>query len=72
MSIFVSLAHKRVRQTCHGVVSAVALLIDSELWGFVTPVAVNTDAVAEATQKVQPYYAVPTRWATLPELPHTA
>lgn len=49
-----------------------ALLIESELWGFVTPVTVNTDVVAEATRKIQPYYAVPTRWITLDELPHTA
>ncbi|KAJ3555227.1 hypothetical protein NM688_g2696 [Phlebia brevispora] len=59
-------------QTCPEVTSAVALLIDSELWGFVTPVAASTEAAAEATRKIQPYYAVPTRWITLAELPHTA
>ena len=30
------------------------------------------DAVTEATKKVQPYYAVPTKWLALTELPHTA
>ena len=51
---------------------AVTLLIDGELWGFVTPADVDVDAVTEATQKVQPYYAVPTKWYTLDELPHTS
>ncbi len=51
--------------------SAVALLIDAELWGFVTPVSADIELVIEATKKVQPYYAVPTQWVTLAELPHT-
>ncbi|GJF00261.1 nonribosomal peptide synthetase [Phanerochaete sordida] len=59
-------------QTSPLVKDAVAILIDGALWGFVTPADVNIDAVTEATQKVQPYYAVPTRWYALDELPHTA
>ncbi|THH01899.1 hypothetical protein EW026_g863 [Hermanssonia centrifuga] len=58
-------------QTCLVVDSAVALLIDAELWGFVTPVSADIELVIEATKKVQPYYAVPTQWVTLAELPHT-
>lgn len=59
-------------QTCPLVKDAVALLIDGELWGFVTPDDVDVNAVTEATKKSQPYYAVPTRWYALDELPHTA
>ncbi|EKM49537.1 uncharacterized protein PHACADRAFT_153957 [Phanerochaete carnosa HHB-10118-sp] len=59
-------------QTCPLVKDAVALLIDGELWGFVTPANVGFDAVSEATKEVQPYYAVPTKWCALDELPHTA
>lgn len=61
-----------VHQTCPAVHDAVALLIDGELWGFVTPVQADVKAVEEATKKVQPYYAVPTKWYTIDELPHTA
>jgi len=59
-------------KTCAGVQVAVALLVDSELWGFVTPAAVKEEDVIEATKKVQPYYAVPTKFMTMAELPHTA
>ena len=51
---------------------AVALLVNSELWGFVAPANVKEEDVIEATKKVQPYYAVPTRYMMLAELPHTA
>lgn len=47
-------------------------MIDGELWGFVTPAVADIDAVIEATKKVQPYYAVPSKWLALDELPHTA
>ena len=61
-----------VAQTCPLIKDAVALLIEGELWGFVTPANADIDAVTEATKKVQPYYAVPTKWMALEELPHTA
>ena len=57
--------------TCPEVKVAVALLIETELWGFVTPKSVNVDDVKAAAAKVQPYYAVPTRFVTLEEMPHT-
>lgn len=59
------------KQTCSSVQVAVAVLIDTELWGFVTPESVVVADVIAATQKVQPYYAVPTRFKILSELPHT-
>ncbi|KAI0702917.1 putative nonribosomal peptide synthetase [Cytidiella melzeri] len=59
-------------QTYQIVDAAAALLVDGELWGFVTPATVDIDAVIEATKKVQPYYAVPTQWCALDALPHTA
>ncbi|KAI0801910.1 nonribosomal peptide synthetase 12 [Irpex lacteus] len=59
-------------QTYKAADAAVALLIDDELWGFVTPSSVNVDGVIEATKKIQPYYAVPTQWCTLDTLPHTS
>ncbi|TCD70141.1 hypothetical protein EIP91_004611 [Steccherinum ochraceum] len=59
-------------ETCPTVQVAVALLVDTELWGFVTPEDVTIADVTTATQKVQPYYAVPTRFKSLAELPHTA
>ena len=37
-----------------------------------TPASANVNDVAEAAKKIQPYYAVPTQWCTLNELPHTA
>ncbi|KAA1469841.1 nonribosomal peptide synthetase 12 [Dentipellis sp. KUC8613] len=58
-------------ETCPSVKVAVALLVDSELWGFVTPSNVDVNAVLEATAKVQPYYAVPTRFVVLADLPRT-
>lgn len=50
---------------------AVALLVNTELWGFVTPNDVAVEDVVSATKKVQPYYAVPTRFQVLSDLPHT-
>jgi len=51
--------------------NAVALLVGSELCGFVTPSTVDLTAVREATAKIQPYYAVPTRFLALEDLPMT-
>jgi NAD(P)H-flavin reductase len=51
---------------------AVAILIEKELWGFVTPANVNTEEVKAAATKVQPYYAVPTHYLAMDSFPHTA
>ena len=45
--------------------------MDTELWGFVTPHDVTAEDVVCATKKIQPYYAVPTRFKFMSELPHT-
>ncbi|OBZ69400.1 hypothetical protein A0H81_10604 [Grifola frondosa] len=45
-------------KTCKAVSSA--LLVNAELWGFVTPVIVKSESVMAAASLVQPYYAVPT------------
>ncbi|KAG2017477.1 nonribosomal peptide synthetase 12 [Coprinopsis cinerea AmutBmut pab1-1] len=59
-------------ETCPGVQAATALLIDGELWGFATPASLKPEDIKEAALKVQPYYAVPTRYLTLDEFPETA
>lgn len=60
-----------LHQTTTSVRLATALLIGSELWGFVAPATVDLTAVITATNKVQPYYAVPTRWMLLEDFPYT-
>ncbi|KAI0304358.1 nonribosomal peptide synthetase 12 [Multifurca ochricompacta] len=50
---------------------AVALLIEAELWGFVTPATVSIDNVIATASRVQPHYAVPTRLLALAEFPYT-
>ncbi|KAF8508109.1 putative nonribosomal peptide synthetase [Hysterangium stoloniferum] len=50
---------------------AVAVLIGTELWGFVTPANVDLDCVRAATAKIQPYYAVPSQYLSLDEFPMT-
>ncbi|PIL22505.1 transporter [Ganoderma sinense ZZ0214-1] len=59
-------------QTCTSVKNATALLIESELWGFVTPEAVKTECVSAATELIQPYYAVPTQYVTMSDFPYTS
>ncbi|KAH9891683.1 nonribosomal peptide synthetase 12 [Cubamyces lactineus] len=59
-------------QTCPAVKNATALLIESELWGFVTPATVNTEEVKAAAAVVQPYYAVPTQYITMDDFPYTS
>ncbi|EKM79191.1 hypothetical protein AGABI1DRAFT_74022 [Agaricus bisporus var. burnettii JB137-S8] len=54
-----------------GILSATALLIEGELWGFVTPVVAKTEDIQAAVSKVQPYYATPTRILHLNEFPKT-
>ena len=56
-----------LKKTCPEVKAAAALLIESELWGFVTPASVNVANVIAATSKTQPYYAVPNRVLALSE-----
>ncbi|PPQ69605.1 hypothetical protein CVT24_001361 [Panaeolus cyanescens] len=59
-------------ETHPAVQAAVALLIDGELWGFYTPSNVSSEDVKAAAAKVQPYYAVPTRYLQLDDFPHTS
>ncbi|KAH7107851.1 acetyl-CoA synthetase-like protein [Auriculariales sp. MPI-PUGE-AT-0066] len=59
-------------ETCSSVRVATALLIGKELWGFYTPAGVSPSEVKVATAQVQPYYAVPARYMSLPEFPQTS
>jgi len=58
-------------RTCPSITASVVLLVNQELWGFVTPSSVDLHAVKEATAAVQPYYAVPTQYVALAEFPQT-
>ena len=58
-------------QTYEPVINSVALLIGSELWGFVTPSTVDLNLVREVTARIQPPYAVPSKFLALDELPLT-
>ncbi|KAJ6508780.1 nonribosomal peptide synthetase 12 [Mycena sanguinolenta] len=58
-------------ETTDGIKAAAALLIDGELWGFVTPNTVGEDEVKKATGLIQPYYAVPTHIVALTSFPRT-
>ncbi|KAJ7780692.1 nonribosomal peptide synthetase 12 [Mycena maculata] len=58
-------------ETTDGVKAAAALLIDEELWGFITPGTVDVDEVKIATAKIQPYYAVPTHILAIDVFPRT-
>ena len=59
-------------QTAPGVKAAVALLIKDVLWGVITPETVDVGQVKAATEKSQPYYAVPTMYMKLADFPKTA
>ncbi|KAI0822323.1 nonribosomal peptide synthetase 12 [Trametes gibbosa] len=59
-------------QTCPSVKNATSLLIESELWGFVTPMTAKPEAVQAAASLVQPYYAVPTQYITMDDFPYTS
>ncbi|KAG6829635.1 hypothetical protein H0H92_003968 [Tricholoma furcatifolium] len=59
-------------ETTPGVEVATAILIDSELWGFYSPAMVPVDDVKAATSKVQPHYAVPTKFLSVDKFPETA
>ena len=51
---------------------ATAILIDQELWGFYAPSNVSVEDVKAATSRVQPHYAVPTKYLSLETFPETA
>lgn len=51
--------------------NAVALLVGTELWGFVSPMCIDLELVRNATSKVQPYYAVPSQYLAMDEFPTT-
>ncbi|KAF5376543.1 hypothetical protein D9757_008307 [Collybiopsis confluens] len=53
------------------VLRAAVLLIDSELWGFVTPSTIDTALVREAVAKIQPNYAIPSHFFALDDFPNT-
>lgn len=48
-----------------------ALLVGTELWGFITPANVDLSYVLSATAKVQPYYAVPSQYLAVNDFPTT-
>jgi amino acid adenylation domain-containing protein len=58
-------------RTHEPVQNAVALLVGTELWGFVSPMSVDLELVRNATSKVQPYYAVPSQYLAIDEFPTT-
>jgi len=58
-------------RTYEPVRNAVALLVGTELWGFITPSTVDLALVRSATAKVQPYYAVPSQYLAIDEFPTT-
>ncbi|RDB22261.1 Linear gramicidin synthase subunit C [Hypsizygus marmoreus] len=59
-------------ETTPGVKVATAILIDSELWGFYAPSNVSIEEVKAATSRVQPHYAIPTKYISLDKFPETA
>ncbi|KAG8796389.1 hypothetical protein FRC12_024565 [Ceratobasidium sp. 428] len=59
-------------ETTAGVHSAVALLIDEELVGVYSPDSVDENAVMQACTNGQPYYARPSRYVKLSEMPMTS
>ncbi|KAJ6532708.1 putative nonribosomal peptide synthetase [Mycena vulgaris] len=58
-------------RTHDAVRNAVALLVDKELWGFVSPSTVDLSLVRDATAAVQPYHAVPTQYLAIDDFPMT-
>jgi AMP-binding enzyme len=58
-------------QTYEPVQSATAIVIGTELWGFVTPSTVDLSLVHNATAKVQPFYAVPRQYLAMDDFPIT-
>jgi amino acid adenylation domain-containing protein len=58
-------------RTHNPVQNAVALLVGTDLWGFITPANVDLSYVLSATAKVQPYYAVPSQYLAVNDFPTT-
>ncbi|KAF8077680.1 nonribosomal peptide synthetase 12 [Lyophyllum atratum] len=58
-------------ETTPGIKLAAAILIEGELWGFFTPTSVGIDAVKASASRVQPYYAVPTKYIPMSKFPVT-
>jgi len=58
-------------RTHNAVRTAVALLVGTELWGFVSPSTVDLPLVRDATAAVQPYHAVPTQYLAIDDFPMT-
>jgi len=58
-------------RTHNAVRNAVALLVNTELWGFVTPSTVDLSLVRDATALVQAYHAVPTQYLAIDDFPMT-
>ncbi|KAJ7885179.1 putative nonribosomal peptide synthetase [Mycena olivaceomarginata] len=59
-------------RTHEPVKSAVALLVDTELWGFVTPSTVDLAQVRDAAAaRIQAYHAVPTQYLAIDSFPMT-
>ena len=54
-----------------GVSVAIAILVNDELWGAVTPVMDNANAVKATVAEIQPKYAVPSRIFSFASLPLT-
>ncbi|KAG5640553.1 hypothetical protein DXG03_008119 [Asterophora parasitica] len=59
-------------ETTPGVEVATAILIKGELWGFFAPAIASVEEVKAATARVQPHYAVPTKYVRLDDFPKTA
>ncbi|KAI1782458.1 AMP-binding protein [Ganoderma leucocontextum] len=58
--------------SCPGIISSCALLIGTDLHGFYAPSQIPESQVKDATSRLQPYYAVPTKFHALDSLPLTS
>ncbi|KAH7333006.1 amino acid adenylation domain-containing protein [Rhizoctonia solani] len=59
-------------ETAPGIQTAVALLVDDDIVGVYAPDTVAEEIVRAACAKIQPYYACPSRYIKLPEMPTTS
>ncbi|EGO01397.1 hypothetical protein SERLA73DRAFT_121670 [Serpula lacrymans var. lacrymans S7.3] len=58
--------------SCTEVTRAVALLVNSALWGIICPKHVDIETVRKAISRSMPYYAVPSSFIALDALPMTS